>query len=382
MSDDPGSKKPAPASIPSWQRAHSTTDQPQQSEQADSISTSQPIEQTSAAPEETADMPMSEKAARFLDDESIKNASRERKIAFLQTKGIPLTDIEKLLDSTQEAPSLHPTTDEARVIHSSSASEKVVQTSSMQKAKRDVPPIVTYPEFLVQSQKPPPLVTTQRLLTTAYITGGLMATAYGLSKYIIEPMSETLTAARHDFLEHSAAHIDELNSRLEKSVSNLPTDTKHASKLQELEAPPSPTDSDPTELFHRDVGTQTTPELERPSYGPSTPSTESDDSITHQESRLRSIKSHITDLQSSSETHELANSDLTTKLNDLTSYLEQMSYREPSYKYWYGSETNSSGGTTKSGEDEIDKVKAEIRSVKGVLLSARNFPGARAVGVK
>lgn len=28
-----------------------------------------------------------------------------------------------------------------------------------------------------------------------------------------------------------------------------------------------------------------------------------------------------------------------------------------------------------TGEDEIAKVKAEIRGVKGVLLSARNFPG-------
>lgn len=39
---------------------------------------------------------------------------------------------------------------------------------------------------------------------------------------------------------------------------------------------------------------------------------------------------------------------------------------------------NGYGAGPKIGEtndDEIAKVKAEIRGVKGVLLSARNFPG-------
>lgn len=32
-------------------------------------------------------------------------------------------------------------------------------------------------------------------------------------------------------------------------------------------------------------------------------------------------------------------------------------------------------GIGDANEDEISRVKAEIRGVKGVLLSARNFPG-------
>lgn len=361
MADDSSPGKPPNASIPPWQRAHVPKDGQQQ--QPD-----QPPQTDSPA------APSVESAAKFLDDASIKNAPRERKRAFLQAKGIPSADIDKLLDSTpEEKPEQEPT-----VVHS-----QPTKAPPQTRPRSDVPPIVTYPEFLVQPQKPPPLVTTQRLLNTAYVTGALMATMYGLSKYVIEPMSDTLASARHDFFEHSTALVADLNSRLEKSVSMLPPDSKISGPAHgEYAEPPSPTDSDPTELFHRDVGTQTTADLEKPSESPCPPPAENESAVSYHESRIRSLAACISDLKSSTETHELVDSDLKTELNDLTSRLHQMSYRGPSYDLWpsYGADGGKAAADKSSGkasEDEIDRIKAEIRSVKGVLLSARNFPGAR-----
>lgn len=45
-------------------------------------------------------------ARRFLDDDEVKSAPREKKVAFLKAKGIEDGDIEKLLGETdQESPS-------------------------------------------------------------------------------------------------------------------------------------------------------------------------------------------------------------------------------------------------------------------------------------
>jgi phospholipase/lecithinase/hemolysin len=42
---------------------------------------------------------LKEQAAKFLSDPSIKNASRERKVAFLESKGLKKEDVELLLSS-------------------------------------------------------------------------------------------------------------------------------------------------------------------------------------------------------------------------------------------------------------------------------------------
>ncbi len=39
-------------------------------------------------------------------------------------------------------------------------------------------------------------------------------------------------------------------------------------------------------------------------------------------------------------------------------------------------------GANKEADDEISRVKAGIRGVKGVLLSARSFPGGVRTGVR
>ena len=60
----------------------------------------------------------------------------------------------------------------------------------------DQPPIVTYPEFLTQPSKPPPLMTMTTFLNTLCAFGGLSTLIYGTSKLVLAPMVDSLTDAR------------------------------------------------------------------------------------------------------------------------------------------------------------------------------------------
>lgn len=341
---------------------------------------------------------MSEKAVKWLEDPSIQNASRERKVAFLLGKGVARDDIDRLLPkkTTQQT---QPAQEELKTVHARQGADKAAPqvatqsattTAQVQLPRRDIPPVITYPEFLLQPQEKPPIVTTQRLINTAYIAGGLAATIYGLSQYVIAPMAESLTSARLTFMQHTSEQIDELNSRLEKTVSKLPpTVTSHTSQQQhDGDEPPSPTDSDPSELFHRDIGTQTSPVLSRPSTPTSSTAAAEPTSLSIlHESRIRSLKEHVAALRTSSDAHTDGSLlDLKTTVNELSQYLTDTSYNSPYYGIGYANGMDGSSGSfvaggadaaAKDNRDAVDALKAEIRSVKGVLLSARNFPAGK-----
>lgn len=138
-------------------------------------------------------------------------------------------------------------------------------------------------------------------------------------------------------------------------------------------------DEDPTEMFHRDIGVQTslpvTPSLSRPaSPGPEWTH------LSDQTFRLTSLKTSITGLieASTSEGHET--NDLSTTVSILREYLDGLAYVAPSYGYGSPYGGSLGGSSAKDPDDEIGRVKASIRGVKGVLLSARSFPGG--VGVR
>ena len=82
--------------------------------------------------------------------------------------------------------------------------------------------------------------------------------------------------------------------------------------------------------------------------------------VTKQTTQLKDLHSELSSLVPASEVDNI----LETRLSELRTYLGGMAY----------------GGNLQFGKvggeetDEISKVKAEIRGVKGVLLSARNFP--------
>jgi hypothetical protein len=200
-----------------------------------------------------------------------------------------------------------------------------------------------------------------------------MATIYGLSKYIVAPMTQQLTESRHDFATHTQEQLNEFNKRLGEAVSVDPA-TKTKAKTTDVADDVSEADSDPTELYHRDYGTQTTPELSR---RPSVSSgNDPEPIVTGHENRLKIIKSHLQELQATRSNDTSSAGSLKTKVSDLTSYLSEMSYQNQYYSNMnglYGSTFGSSG--TKDGKnDQIEVLKNDIRAVKGVFLSARNFP--------
>jgi hypothetical protein len=96
--------------IPSWQRVSAETpvtttpepeQQPEPAEQPEQ-STS-PVAEAPTPTESDLDdsdtVDLLEQARRFLDDATIRDAPREKKVAFLETKGVGAADIETLLDA-------------------------------------------------------------------------------------------------------------------------------------------------------------------------------------------------------------------------------------------------------------------------------------------
>ena len=239
----------------------------------------------------------------------------------------------------------------------------------------------------MQSEKPPPLVTKTLLLNTAYVTAGIYSTLYALSKYIIHPMQAQLTDSRHDLLTHSTNQLDAFNSRLAGLVSSVPhgAASRPGTSLAARggEDDDASETSDPTELFHRDFGTQTsTPPSRRASLSsPTSPDkpTTSDDATTLASLTLSSLTNQLKDLTFKSEA--AVEKDRTSKeLADLVTNLNEMAYTGASY-YKYGA-GNAGGYGWASGEkaqeDEVERIVKEVKALKGRFLGVRNFP--RAVG--
>ncbi|KAF9738134.1 hypothetical protein PMIN06_011080 [Paraphaeosphaeria minitans] len=374
--------------IPSWQRAQAPGPTPAEKDDAQPLSEQQP-DSTPTPPsgaEEAArgedatqeaateDATLLGQASKFLEDPAIRDAPRENKVEFLQAKGVKARDIEELLSN--ETPQ-HVSEDIAQAgerAWSSKATSKASRVPAPQSQPRDIPPIVTYPEFLAQPTEKPPLVTMKRLLNTAYMAGGLVATVYGLSKYIIGPLTQNLTESRHDFASHAQEHLDQLNERL-RDAASVDAATKQKPNASDVADDISEADSDPTELYHRDFGTQTTPALSRRD-SKSSHATEDESVVKAHENRLSIITSHLRELQSTRSNDTASSDSLKTQLSDLQTYLSDISYQN---QYYSGSGGFYGGmyglpKTSDGKDDQMEVLKNDIRAVKGVFLSARNFP--------
>jgi hypothetical protein len=85
-------------SSPSWQRATSLPGAEEQKPE-----TSSPPSEESSDAEASNNEPedLKEQARKFLEDPSIKDASPERKSAFLESKGMKKEDVESLVGKTE-----------------------------------------------------------------------------------------------------------------------------------------------------------------------------------------------------------------------------------------------------------------------------------------
>ncbi|KAL8703148.1 MAG: hypothetical protein Q9201_003652 [Fulgogasparrea decipioides] len=349
MNDPPKSRK---ARIPDWQQEGA----PAPPEASD---------QDSESPEKHADPPpprtvLLRQASKFLKEDEIKDAPAERKVAFLQSKGLTEEETHRLLEEPSNVADVEVKSD-ASSPQIPQRQESISHHTSPSPTK-DIPPIITYPEFLIHSRKPPPIISASRLINTFYLFSGAAAAVYGTSRYIAQPMLDSLTAARHSLLETAQTNLNTLNDKLEKSVSVIPTGVSEL-RGQEGEEDEEDNESGVTEdmvpLFCRTVGTQTLP--------PHSPSASLSSSIssntpqldatsTHQSS-LHSLHTSLSALLPAKDTDR---NNVILQLDDLKTYLDSLAY--------------SSLPTQDSKDDAVSKFKAEIRGVKGVLLNARNFP--------
>ncbi|OQO08935.1 hypothetical protein B0A48_05825 [Cryoendolithus antarcticus] len=362
MSDGP--RKPA---IPAWQHAQtplkpdipSTMPRGESAEPTSTPAATTSLEQdeTSAVGIEASGEPTTdqERVKSFLQHDEIRAAPIEKKRTFLLSKDIPAHVIDQKLGATVAA------FDASDV---ASFQTKSTTTPLQAQTRPAAPPIITYPEWLAESHKPPPLITVSRAVNTAYIASGLAALLYGASTFLMQPMAERMTESRHDLAAHSTTKVDKFNDRLSKLVSRVPETKRAGDDADDIES----ITSDPTELFHRDMGTQTSPPLS-PSSSTST-ETGAHPAITKQADRLASLNSELASILSGSESADAATKVRQEKLDELHNYLDNTLYRSQPVSVWSsGVDANEEKGRW----DAVEELKKEIRGVKGVLLSAKRF---------
>jgi len=282
------------------------------------------------------------------------------------------------LQTSNPDPKTNPSSDKPPTLSANTSSQ-----SPAQSRQEPQPPIITYPEFLTKPTAPSPLITSTRLLTTLTLFSSIYLLLHGSNKYILTPMQESLNRSRHELLAKASEHLLTLNKKLGDAVSEQPPSLRGE---KEVETDDDESYGDPTEMFHRDIGIQTSPSLVNSS--PSRPSSPSPDPkqspIDSQLSRLSVLSSHLNEINSTSTGEGSDAAELTTTIHVLRDYLEHMAFTPPNYTFGasaYGGLLREMGGSEKEDPDEIAKLKASIRSVKGVLLSARSFPSTgRGIG--
>ncbi|SPQ27694.1 de1e5057-1006-4277-be0b-52db4bc4e777 [Thermothielavioides terrestris] len=293
-------------------------------------------------------------ARRFLQDAQVQNTTPERKVEFLKSKGLSESDIEGLLKEVSQDG--RPEAQASRI--KNPVKEERIEPPLAK--KEDRPPIVTYPEFLTKPARPPPLVTVKGFLNTLYAFGGLSTLVYGASKYVVEPMVDALTEARISLHDTANQDLAKLVAKLESTVSKIPplkpTAIVKTNPAADDDNETASSYDDPTELFHRDIGVQTSL--------PTSP---------HVASLTATLKSLSEDLADQTE----ALGDVQTVLGLVKQDVAQLEAAAVSTDFVGGGYSLYGAAGRNEPDDEIKRAKENIRRVKGVLLSTRSFPGSR-----
>ncbi|KAI1480576.1 peroxisomal membrane anchor protein conserved region-domain-containing protein [Daldinia eschscholtzii] len=382
--------------IPSWQHAqYETKEPPETSEAQDADTTEVNLDQV----------------RKFLKDETVRNSSIEKKREFLKGKGLDDTQIQQLLDEVeteQDAAqssnnSNTPTNTEStkeeikggKAVEQSRDVEKAVQTASSSSSSSstttpptpsDVAPIITYPEFLTTAPKPEPLITPTRLGNILAVTGSIWTLLYGAARFGVNPMVNSLNDARSEYFSHVSSKLEQLVEKLEETASEVPyhngkplrsrllLDNEGGAGGRYADDDGESTFSDPTELFHRDVGTQTSPVMMNAEFG-SSASSLADKPIDSQARRLTALRASLREMNDMHVRHAEGAADLNSLLREVRDEVDKlglppmMDFSSVYGGFGYGRSTSPS-----EANDEVKKTKDAIRSVKGMFLSSRSFP--------
>lgn len=393
--------KPAKPSIPAWQlgkqpdrpdeQAPSQESQAQQEtigapsgNEDPTASTPDLAASTSSPPfQETSssddDSQQRDRVRAFLTDPSVKDQSVDKKRAFLQSKEIPAHLIDQELRG-QSFPAMNPA--DFQSFQQRDQPQPQPPNPPARAQQPPTPPIITYPEFLADAHRPPPIITPERILYTTYFASATAALLYGASTFLVKPMTAALTDARHDFASHSLSKVYELNARLEKVVSRIP-DRSHVLTDDDTDDSESVA-SDPTELFHRDMGTQTDSSVGTRATPPRTVRLEEPAMPAEHAEKLRSVRAQLTEILDAAQSTDSVMKERQESVSRLRHYLDSMSYGSVGANVWsaggsgfgWGADEDHHDPNKEKKEDVIDALKKEIRGVKGVLLSAKRFPAA------
>ncbi|KAK3643051.1 hypothetical protein LTR56_010425 [Elasticomyces elasticus] len=386
--------------IPSWQQA--TAKPIPKDDNAPPSDAEAEAEETPPPDSTTAQLNMIE---AFLSDPSIQHQPVEKKKAFLRSKEVPVETIEQVLkpaDQTQTptpSETTNPAVFEATEFSTFRSQQSQPPPPAVQEKIPDrPPPVITYPEFLVDAHVPPPLLTPSRVLTAAYAASGLAALCYGASRFLLTPMSDSLTEARREFAVHNQEKLVEFNERLAKIVSTVPSPPALAGERERKAEGDGDEDGgseaeDPTELYHRDTGTQTSlpPSPVPQSSDPFLPAA-ANLAVTNSPKKSRTeyqaggldlLSTHLTSLATSTTSHTSSLTSAKNEIDQLRHVLDSLQYGgDRGYSFFdagVGEWSGRVGDQRVDGVGEkwakVEGVKKEIRGVKGVLLSARRFPG-------
>ncbi|KAK0634714.1 peroxisomal membrane anchor protein conserved region-domain-containing protein [Bombardia bombarda] len=363
---------------PEWQKAQAQA-QPQADPESSSNSKAEP---ELNKPQSTA----LEKAKKFLQDPEVQRETPERKSAFLKSKGIPQTDIDELLHDDIVAAQAEPESENTTPQPSDKTETWTVSQDMFDaqpppppttEKKEDRPPIITYPEFLTKPTRPPPLMTANGLLNTLYAFGGVSALIYGTSKFVVEPMVDSLTAARVSFHETTSQSLAKVTEKLESTVSEIPPAKKIDTAAHTDDGAADDASSsydDPSEMFHRDIGVQTSAPAS-PVLGAMTTTTsrEEERPSVQQARRLTELVASVRAVSDGLVSLTDKSIDLKGVLGVFKDELDVMSAANNNVDM-VGGYSLYGGANRNEPDDEIKKAKENIRRVKGVLLSTRSFP--------
>ncbi len=196
-------------------------------------------------------------------------------------------------------------------------------------------------------------------------------------------MIENLNGARQELHDTTASRLEELVKQLERTVSVVPP-PKHAVLVG---SPPAFTattmvndddddDDDPAEMFHRDIGTQT-------SFSDALVSVAED--ANQAEAKQPAALQHaigVTKLAKClSGLHDAVVSqsgdfeDIKAQVEHFREDLDRMIFPQMDFTPGgYG--MISTAGSKNEPDDEVRKARDNIRRIKGVLLSTRSFPAS------
>lgn len=184
-------------------------------------------------------------------------------------------------------------------------------------------------------------------------------------------MVDAVSSARLSFFETCSKNLQSMNEKLEQTVSKIPLEID--SEAGNFANRRSSADLDPAELFCRSIGTQTTFEPSRlPSPDIFPPVSESSSQMDSSK-YLHSLHEQLQGLLASETTPGDSLIAVKSRLSQFQHYLDSLAY---------GSLLMSNDQLRLSKEDEISKIKGEIRGFKGALLSARSFPSGATVRVR